>query len=345
LAVYEFKVAQAIKLDEEISYEELSKRVNVDLRNLKRLVRHAITNNIFREPRKGYIAHNRVSRFLAEDEQMAAWIGLVNEDIWLPMAHTLDAMRKWPGSQEPNHTGMQIAYNTEDQFFKIIASDSEHVTGPQRLRRHGLAMASYGKGEGFAESILVESYPWDSLGDGTVVDCGGSQGHTMIAVARSFPKLHFVVQDLPSMRTPDVIGKIPDDLADRIQLTTHDFFTPQTATADVYFFRHVFHNWPDLYCIRILRNLVPALKPGNKVLINDGTAPDPGTMSKFEDKLIRTLDLIMLVTVNAREREVDDWEALFKEADPRYKFLRAWLPPKSRLWLVEAVWAPEELKE
>lgn len=49
----------------------------------------------------------------------------------------------------------------------------------------------------------------------------------------------------------------------------------------------------------------------------------------------------MLVTVNSREREADDWGALFKEADPRFKFLGAVLPPKSRLWLIEAEWNPD----
>jgi hypothetical protein len=48
----------------------------------------------------------------------------------------------------------------------------------------------------------------------------------------------------------------------------------------------------------------------------------------------------MLITVNSREREVGDYEALFKEADPRYKFLRAYLPPKARLWIIEAEWDP-----
>jgi hypothetical protein len=90
------------------------------------------------------------------------------------------------------------------------------------------------------------------------------------------------------MRTSEVLGSIPPELQSRIQLTTHDFFTPQLVKdADVYFFRHVFHNWPDLYCIKILRMLIPALKKGAKVLINDGIAPEPGTMSAFEDKLIR----------------------------------------------------------
>jgi len=90
------------------------------------------------------------------------------------------------------------------------------------------------------------------------------------------------------MRTPEVLGKIPEPYDSRISLTTHDFFNEQpVAGADVYFFRHVFHNWPDLYCVKILRALIPALKPGAKVLINDGTSPEPGTMNIYEDKLIR----------------------------------------------------------
>jgi len=162
--VYQFKVASAIKLDEEVSFAELSKRVTVDETNIKRLVRHAMTNHIFHEPRKGFVAHTRVSRLLAEDEQMAGWVGLLNDDCWLPMAHTLDAMRKWPGSQEPNETGMQIAYNTTDPFFKIMASS------PERLRRHGKAMAAHSAGEGFGIAPVIEGYPWGDLGEGTVVD-------------------------------------------------------------------------------------------------------------------------------------------------------------------------------
>jgi hypothetical protein len=117
---------------------------------------------------------------------------------------------------------------------------------------------------------------------------GGSQGHVALTIAEHYPKLKFIVQDLPTMRTPEVLGKIPEPYNSRISLTTHDFFTEQPVIgADVYFFRHIFHNWPDLYCIKILRGLIPALKPGAKVLINDGTAPEPGTMDVFEDKLIR----------------------------------------------------------
>jgi hypothetical protein len=58
-------------------------------------------------------------------------------------------------------------------------------------------------------------------------------------------------------------------------------------------------------------------------------------MARYEDT---SNTLQMLVALNGRERGKDEWAALFKRADPRYKFLGAALPLGSRLWLIEAEW-------
>lgn len=59
----------------------------------------------------------------------------------------------------------------------------------------------------------------------------------------------------------------------------HDFFKPQPVKdADAYFFRLVFHDWPDQECTEILRNLVPALKNGASILICDSVLPEPNTV-------------------------------------------------------------------
>lgn len=163
-AVYHFKIAQAVPLHKEISYLDLAEKVNLDPVNLRRLVRHAITNHIFREPRPGYVAHTSSSRLLAEDPQLQAWIGFFSEDLWLPIAHTVDAMDKWPGSQEPRETGFQIANRTNDNFFEVFAKD------PERLKRYGLAMAANAASEGYHVRHVVDGYPWGDLGEGTVVD-------------------------------------------------------------------------------------------------------------------------------------------------------------------------------
>lgn len=166
---------------------------------------------------------------------------------------------------------------------------------------------------------------------------GGNEGFVSIALAEAFPSLSFIVQDLPGMRTAVTTGKVPHHLAGRVKLTTHDFFQPQTARADVYFFRHVFHAFSDKYAVEILRALVPALRPGARIIINDFVLPAPGGVSRVEEKSVRTMDVLMKAVCNSREREVDDWKNLFKQADERFVWKGAW-KSSGRLWFVECTW-------
>ncbi|KAI3399734.1 hypothetical protein diail_5801 [Diaporthe ilicicola] len=116
---------------------------------------------------------------------------------------------------------------------------------------------------------------------------GGSQGFTCFAIARKFPSLSFVVQDLPPV-IEAAQKEVPPDLASRTKFMAHDFLTEQPVHgADVYFFRWIFHNWSDKYCVKILRNLIPALKPGAKVVINDNVLPKPGVLSQWQEERLR----------------------------------------------------------
>lgn len=168
---------------------------------------------------------------------------------------------------------------------------------------------------------------------------GGSEGVVAFAVAEQFPQLRFIVQDLAGMRTPEAIDKIPKNLTDRVSLTTHDFFQPQTESADAYLFRHIFHAFSDKYAIDILRALVPALRPGARVIINDIVLPAPGLLSQLEEKSIRTMDVLMKTVCNSREREVDDWRSLFEQADKRFRWQGAW-KSSGKLWFIESIWEP-----
>lgn len=170
---------------------------------------------------------------------------------------------------------------------------------------------------------------------------GGNQGYVSFAIAEAFPSLSFIVQDTAGMRTAKTIGKVPEHLVPRVKLTTHDFFTPQTEVAAVYFLRMIFHGFADKYCIKILQALAPALRRGAKVVVNDGALPEPGQAGYIEERSMRTLDLFMQVTVNAREREADDWTALFARADERFRVNRVWTPEGARLSFVEAEWMGE----
>ena len=88
----------------------------------------------------------------------------MSEDLILPVAHVVDAMDRWPGSQEPRETGFQIANNTTDTFFEHFAKHQD------RLKRYGTAMAANAASEGYHVKHLVDNYPWETFGQGTVVD-------------------------------------------------------------------------------------------------------------------------------------------------------------------------------
>ncbi|OCK75619.1 O-methyltransferase [Lepidopterella palustris CBS 459.81] len=335
-AVYHFNVAKAVPIDGEVSYTELAKATGVDENNLKRLIRHAMTNRIFKEPREGFVAHTAASRLLVDDPQMIDWVGLCSADFFPAAAHTVDAMVKYPGSQEPSEAGFTVAWRHEGTpMFMEIGKN------PARAKRFGGAMQSLTGGEGYEVDYLVDGYPWGDLGDATFVDIGGSFGFVCVALAKKFPGMKFVVQDLPKT-VADGPSKVPPEFADRIQFQAHNFLTPQPVKdADVYFFRWILHNQSDKYGVEILRALIPALKPGARIIINDNCLPKPNTIDPWDEKITRTMDVTMLELLNARERDENDYMELFKTADPRFKFLGAKTSKGCRMHIMEAVWDPE----
>lgn len=162
--MYEFKVAEAVPLTGSISYVDLAQKVNVPMLNLRRLIRHAMTNHIFHEPQKGVVAHTRASRLLLENAPLNAWVGFMTNDLWLPIANVVNAMKKWPGSGESTETSVNLAYNQDLPWFDFLQQDKVLA------KRYSLAMEAHGGGEGFAVKHTVEGYPWGDLGDATVVD-------------------------------------------------------------------------------------------------------------------------------------------------------------------------------
>lgn len=88
----------------------------------------------------------------------------------------------------------------------------------------------------------------------------------------------------------------------------------------VYYFRWIFHNYSNPYAVSILKNLIPALKPGARVIINDYCIRGPGSENPWDEKLLRSMDMIMGTLLNAQEREEREFCELFKAADPRFQF-------------------------
>lgn len=169
---------------------------------------------------------------------------------------------------------------------------------------------------------------------------GGSTGHTSVALARRFPDLHFVVEDLPEVvaEGPEYLSSLDDaqDLKPRISYRAHSFFDPQPVQdADVYMLRMILHNWSFDDCVQILSRLVPTLKRGARIIIFDIVLPDPGVIPASKERLLRVQDLIMMQVYNSMERHLENWMDIFKRVDERLSVKKIVEPHGSLMSLIE----------
>lgn len=114
----------------------------------------------------------------------------------------------------------------------------------------------------------------------------------------ALPKLHFIVQDFPSMQA-EAVSTIPPELRDRVRFMPHSFFEDQPVKdAEIYLLRHVLHDWPDSECLQILRALVPAMNPGDNIFVCDKVLPSARAGGEHQEKIAR------FATVSSRSPEM-----------------------------------------
>ncbi|CZR63074.1 related to sterigmatocystin 7-O-methyltransferase precursor [Phialocephala subalpina] len=342
-AIYHYKIAQSFPINETTTFTQIAEKTGLDEINVRRFMRHAMTNRIFKEVEPGVVAHTAASRVLAEDKAMQDWVGFCVEDIWPAASRVVDAINLNPSASEPTQAGFQLANNTVDVEPMFVTFGKS----PLRAKRMGGAMTSLTGGEGYEVSYLINNYDWATINakSGTVVDIGGSHGFVCIDLAKQYPNLKFIVQDLP--KTVQSAPKLEGDLGQRVKFQVHDFHTEQKVKgADVYLYRWIFHNHSDPYAINLLRKLVPALKRGARVVINDHCLPEPNTESLWDERIIRSMDLVMLTLLNARERSEGEFRELFERAsegfEGGFRFLGSRRPEGCRMSIVEAVWEGED---
>lgn len=123
LAITTFDIASMVPSNGKISFGEIAERTPMTEEMTTRLLRHAMTMRIFREPEPGMVAHTAASKVLT-NQGANAWLQSGTEEMWpaatkagscppslrvvivakLCECQMVDALKRWPGSQEPNET-------------------------------------------------------------------------------------------------------------------------------------------------------------------------------------------------------------------------------------------------
>jgi hypothetical protein len=336
-AICHYKIAHAIPLDGSATYREIATTTQQPEPIITRLIRHGMINHIFDEYPPGQVCHTAASRLLVTNSGFGDFIGFQTEDLAPASTMYIEAVAKFADSPEPNETAFTLINNSTKQFYETLGQD------PHRAKRFGSGMQYFVSNDTWDFRHLFPVFDWTSVDrPGFVgVDIGGGHGHISQFIATRTKHLKFVVQDLAHVAAK---GKdiLPLEFKNRIEFMAQDFLDPQMLQGvDVFIIRWVLHNWSDKYCIQILRNLIPAMKPGTKVLLYEFVLTREPEKDVTRKAALR-LDMVMATGFNGRERTAEGFQMLLAAADERYVMRSVKCPIASGLSLIEVDWKSSE---
>lgn len=337
-AIHQLKIAEAVPPTGDISITELAEKVKVHPDPLRRILRFAFTKHYFCEPegKPDFIEHTSLSRVI-EPFDAYLWFYLGDAAQTIPCAlQFANSLKNWPRSP------LDFADRASRDFWTIIQEDEPNGGGMERFSK---AMTeSMWSTQGDTNSLLRNGFDWEGLGAATVVDVGGGNGHNVILLAKAFPRLEFVVQDMKKNENPasELFQLAGLTESRRFRFQVHDFFEPQPSSSDTapkaYLLSKVLHDWSDEDAARILKNLVPNIKRhGSKLVVVERVLPDnPGCVPLHYEAQLRALDMVMYRAFGAaRERSSADWESLFRAVDEGLRIKAISCPVGSELSVLE----------
>lgn len=274
-----------------------------------------------------------------KDSPAAALVRSAVEDTLPPAAAMYEALidPAFASSNAPNKTAMNKAFNTDKTWWDFLNQHGNE----ERLQNFTRAML--GSGTLNVEAV-AKDYPWDKLGSATVVDVGGNLGDVSLALAKRFPNLKLVNQDLPKVieRAKVYWEQNGSDLIKngRVILQGYNFFDPQPVkNADVYYLKVVLHDWHDAEVEMILANIKAVMSRNSKLMLQERVllpsySDDtwPASMAKAPEPLLPNYgggsvgaqfsDLKTLVMLNALERTYSQWAKVL--AASGFKIDKVW---------------------
>lgn len=216
------------------------------------------------------------------------YIEYSNDILWQLWAHLADGVR------EGTHRWKQ-AFGLEGPLF------SAYYSSDDRKRKFLLGMHGFGM---LSSPAVAAAFDLGRFR--RVVDLGGATGHLPQAILDRYPHMEGAVFDLPQ-----VIDFAREFTAGtRVELIAGDFFTDPLPHGDLYSLGRILHDWSDDKIRALLARIRAALPPGGGLLIAERLLHD----DKLGPVSTHMQSLNMLVATEGRERSVQEYAALVREA-------------------------------
>ncbi|THU98968.1 S-adenosyl-L-methionine-dependent methyltransferase [Dendrothele bispora CBS 962.96] len=311
---------------------------NIDVDNLRRVLRYLTTRHIFRELSEDVFVNNNVSSLLVggaahngndkdsltryDDAPVLAHVSLYADEGFHSAVALSPFLRKRDISTTVA-TPFNMVYKTDLSLFEWF----NQPENAWRARRFAAAMT--GNAKRFPDHIISDGIGMQSLAPGDViVDVGGGVGSATLQLYKSFPHQRYIVQDLeePIRAARKYWNKhAPEALVgDSVKLQVQSFFDPQPAIgAKVYFLRIVTHDWNDTEVRSILANLRAVADKETKLVLfetitrcscvtSQDQVPYPllGNLGVGGAGVDTAVNLHMLSLLTGRERTESDFRNL-----------------------------------
>ena len=214
------------------------------------------------------------------------------------------------------HVPFELAHDRG--FFEEIADDPAASERFDRVMNRAAVLTA----EALAESLDLSTAR-------CIVDVGGGNGETLARLLAGVPEARGIVFDRARSEAGARSNLERHGCDSRCKFVAGDFFAAVVPGGDVYILQRILHDWDDADCVRILARVVEALEPGGRVLVLEELL---GTREPGPDDHAIGIDLAMMAVTGGRERGLEQYQALAREAGLRQVDMR---PTRHGVWILE----------
>ncbi|KAJ7798443.1 O-methyltransferase [Mycena olivaceomarginata] len=287
LAASEFNVVEILREagPEGANATDIAAFSGVDPGLMARILRLLATHHIFQELSPEVFTNNKISSALDKGRPAKALHSnkqdrLIGSSGVAAMAeHTADLAGKSAAylveSMTSPNQNLKLPFNVAFETAESMWGWMQESQNRYPVSRFAVAM----QGTEPAEMTLEgEPHPLCLPAGSKIVDVGGGIGHVSLTIAKHYPHLRVVNQDLSQ---PIEISKahwretFPEHL-DRqmVEFQVHDFFAAQPVKdAAVFLLRYILHDWTDEQAMVLLRSLRAAALPTTHLVIAEKIIP------------------------------------------------------------------------
>ncbi|KAL0565880.1 hypothetical protein V5O48_016138 [Marasmius crinis-equi] len=339
---------------EGLHVESIAARTSLDSGKLRQVLRLLATRGCFKEVAEDVFANNRLSLTLLSTNPVSAIVLATTGECMKAVNSIPEAFVNSEYAFSASVNKSAFAYSVRGEMEDAVLFDW-YKAHPELGQRFDKAMIGWTRTTGSISVMnskfdLLESFtpmknasssdfPWGKMPPGTTIcDIGSGVGTVSLSIAKAHSYLHVTLQDLPEpLQQARIVWshELPEAVDNkRVEFVTMDFLkeTPVGAQ-NIYYMKHILHNWPDSDAITILRNVANAMTRESRLLIHeivlrhvhssshftesDGTAlgvecaPTP-LLPNYGTGNIRNYnqDVNMLAMFNCRERTCEEYAML-----------------------------------